>query len=59
MFANFDVETPRRASSDDYRSAKRSMLTMRAERMIDQTEELARELEFELDKFAKELKAGR
>jgi len=59
MFANFDVETPRRASSDDYRSAKRVLLTMRARRAIDQTEDLARELEFELAEFAKELQANR
>lgn len=59
MFANFDTETPRRLSSDNYRSAKRALLTMRAQRMIDQTEDLARELEIELAHFAKELQANR
>jgi hypothetical protein len=57
MFANFDVDTPRRAGSDAYRSAKRSLLTMRATQAIDHTDELARDLEIELAKFAKELEA--
>jgi hypothetical protein len=59
MFANFDVDTPRRANSDEYRSARRALLTMGARRTIDQTEILARELEIELAKFVEELQADR
>lgn len=55
MFANFNLEGARTAKPNEYRCAQREFLTMRARRNIEQTEELARELELELAEFVREL----
>jgi hypothetical protein len=58
MFANFNVEGARMAKPNEYRSAQREFLTIRARRSIEQTEELARELESELAEFVRELQTS-
>ena len=55
MFASFNIEGARAAKPNEYRSAQREFLTMRARRSIEQTDELARDLEIELAEFVREL----
>jgi hypothetical protein len=45
MIASFDLETVRQNSANEYRAARIALLTMRVRRMIDQTDEAARNVE--------------
>lgn len=55
MFARFNIEGARTTKPNEYRSAQREFLTMRARRSIKQTDEFARDLEIELAEFVREL----